>query len=124
MARPITMLAVFLLAMSLFSQVLISSGVAATIGLDAQVGGQQATDRVTETAEGNVETGAPTGDTLFGLYNVLASTLSDILSIFNPGMQMLDNVGVPSPIVNGLLMPLVSLVKVVGIISFLRGWDL
>jgi len=103
---------------------LISTGVAATIGLDTEVGGEAASDEVTETANSEVESGAATGDTLFGLYNVLGTQLSDILGIFNPGLRMLDNAGVPSPIINILLMPLASLVKVVGVISFLRGWDL
>lgn len=124
MARPITLLAVFFLTLSLFSQMLISTGVAATIGLDTQVGGDGAADEVTKTAESQVESGAATGDTLFGLYNVLATQVSDILGIFNPGLRMLENAGVPGPIINGLLMPIVSLVKFVGIVSFLRGWDL
>jgi hypothetical protein len=123
-ARPITLLAVFFLTLSLFSQLLISTGVAATIGLSTEVGGAQASDEVTETAQSEVESGAATGDTLFGLYNVLATQVSDILGIFNPGLRMLENAGVPSPIINGFLMPIVSLVKFVGIVSFLRGWDL
>jgi len=124
MARPITTLTVFLLAFSLFSGMLIETGVAATIGLSSEVGGQNAADEVTDTAQGEVESGAATGDTLFGLYNVLANQLGNILSIFNPGMTMLDNAGVPSPLINQFLKPLVSLVKVIGVISFLRGWDL
>jgi CheY-specific phosphatase CheX len=117
-------LAVFFLSLSLFSQMLISTGVAATIGLDGQVGGENAAEEVTDTTESEVESGAATGDTLFGLYNVLASQVSEVLGIFNPGLRMLDNAGVPDPIINGFLMPIVSLVKFVGIVSLLRGWDL
>ena len=124
MARPITTLAIFFLALSLFSQMLMATGVAATIGLETEIGGDQASDEVTQTAEGELESGATSGDTLFGLYNVLASQVSNILGIFNPGLQMMDNAGVPSPIVNMLLMPIVSLVKFIGIVSLLRGWDL
>jgi len=124
MARPITTLAIFFLALSLFSQLLLTTGVAATVGLDAQIGGQDASDEVTKEAEGQVESGATSGDTLFGLYNVLATQVENLLGIFNPGLRMMDNAGVPSPIVNILLMPLASLVKFIGIVSLLRGWDL
>jgi len=124
MSRPITTLAIFFLSLSLFSQMLLATGVAATIGLDANIGGDNAADEVTETAEGEVESGATSGDTLFGLYNVLATQVSNVLGIFNPGLRMMGNAGVPSPIINMLLMPIVSLIKFIGIVSLLRGWDL
>lgn len=124
MARPITTLAIFFISLSLFAQLLLTSGVAATLGLQTQIGGDEATAEVTQSAEGQVETGAPTGDTLFGLYNVLTSQLKDILAIFNPGLDMMANAGVPDVIIYNLLMPIVSIIKIIGIISFLRGWDL
>lgn len=124
MARPIVTLAVFFLAFSLFSQLLISTGVAATIGIDARIGGQDATDEVTKTANDDLKSGAPTGETLFGMYNVLTGTLTDILAIFNPGLRMLSNAGMPDYLIEGFLMPLVSLIKIIGVMSFLRGWDL
>lgn len=124
MARPMVTMAVFLLAFSLFGQMLMSTGVAATIGLDTNVGGEETTDEVTKAAEEDVETGSSTGDTLFGLYNVLGVQIGNILDILNPGMTMLKNAGVPAPIVNSLLQPLATVIKAIGVISFLRGWDL
>jgi len=124
MARPITTLAIFFLSLSLFSQMLLATGVAATVGINGNLGGQDAANEVTSTAEGQVESGASSGDTLFGLYNVLATQVSNVLGIFNPGLRMMDNAGVPSPIINMLLMPIVSLIKFIGIVSLLRGWDL
>jgi len=124
MARPITLLAVFLISFSLFSQMLISTGVAATLGLNTAVGGEDATENAVTKSEDKVDTGASTGDTLFGLYNVGASQLKSILGVFNPGLKMMGNAGVPSPIVEGMLMPIVTIVKFIGVLSFLRGWDL
>ena len=128
MARPITLLAVFLLSLSLFSQLLLSTGVAAAIGIDSRVGGQEAADEAVKETE-NVRSGSPTGSTLFGMYNVLASQVAGILQILNPGLRMMYNIGVPAAIVGGpntigFLPPLFSLVKGIGIISFLRGWGL
>ena len=124
MARPITTLAIFFLSLSLFSGVLISSGVAATIGIDGNVQNNQAADQVQDNVTQATQTGSPGDQTLFGLYNVLATQLSKVLGIFNPGLVLLSNAGVPDFLVNGLLIPVVSLVKFIGIVSFLRGWDL
>jgi len=124
MARPMVTMAVFLLAFSLFGQMLMSTGVAATIGIDTNVGAEETTSEVTAAANESTETGSSTGDTLFGLYNVLSVQIGDILNILNPGMTMLENAGVPDPIVNSLLQPLATVIKAIGIISFLRGWDL
>ena len=124
MARPITTLAIFFLSLSLFSGLLVSTGVAETIGLDGQVQESQAADDV----EGNVtqatQTSSPGGETLFGLYNILANQLAKVLGIFNPGLVLLGNIGVPDFLINGFLIPIVSLIKFIGIVSFLRGWDL
>jgi len=124
MSRPITTLAIFLLTFSLFSQMLVSTGVAATIGIDAQVSDGEINETVTEETEGEVTTGASSGNTLFGLYNQVTTQIQNILSIFNPGMTMLGNAGVPDPIVETLLKPLATLVKFIGLVSLVRGWDL
>jgi len=130
MARPVTLLAIFFFSLSLFSGTLQTTGVAADLGLTNNVGGGEAADEVRATAE-NAETGAPTGSTLFGLYNVLGGQLSNILSIFNPGMRMLFNAGAPAwlvgnPFTNeiGFLPPIASVIKLIGVMSFLRGWGL
>jgi len=128
MARPITLLAFFFLSLSVFSTLLTGTGVAETLGLNERVGGEDAADDIRSETE-SVETGAPTGSTLFGSYNVLASKINDLLGIINPGLRMLYNAGVPASIVGGpqtigALPVLVSFVKIIGLISFFRGWGL
>jgi hypothetical protein len=103
---------------------LISTGVAATLGLNTAVGAEKATDQAVSTADDKADSGAPTGDTLFGLYNVLSTQLGKILGVLNPGLEMLKNAGVPKPIIDSFLIPIVTVVKFIGIVSFLRGYDL
>jgi len=128
MARPITLMAFFLIAISLFSGFLQSSGVAATLHLDQRVGGEDAV-KDARSSTNDIDTGAPTGDTLFGMYNVLTKQLANVLGIINPGLRMLYNAGAPAEFVGGpntvgLLPPLATFVKAIGIMSFIRGWGL
>jgi len=128
MSRPITVLAFFFIALSLFSGTLYSTGVADTLHLDQRTGGGDAVKDARDTAT-SVESGAPTGQTLFGMYNVLSDQLASLFGIFNPGLRMLYNAGGPAwlfggPATIGLLPPLASFVKFIGIVSFLRGWGL
>jgi len=128
MARPVTTAALFFIALSLFSGTLQATGVAEALHLDQRVGGGEAQQEAVQQGD-NLETGAPTGQTLFGMYNVLADQLSGILAIFNPGLRMLYNAGVPAFLVGGpgtigLLPPIATFVKVIGVMSFLRGWGL
>lgn len=121
-------MAFFLIALSLFSGFLQSTGVAETLHLDQRVGGDKAVDKA-RSATDSVDTGAPTGSTLFGMYNVLSKQLANVLGIINPGLRMLYNAGVPAEFVGGpstvgLLPPLATFVKGIGVISFIRGWDL
>lgn len=125
MRRQMIFLAFFFISLSLFSQMLVSTGVASDLGLDARAGGDDAVDDV-RSETGDTDTGAPTGSTLFGLYNVLSSQLASVLGVINPGLRMLYNVGVPAFLVGGpstvgLLPPLATFVKFVGIVMFLRG---
>jgi hypothetical protein len=128
MARPVTLLAFGLLALSVWAGFLTSTGIAADIGLDARLSGDEIQDQAQSATE-DVETGAPTGNTLFGLYNVLSDQLGTLFGIINPGLRLLYNAGVPASIVGGpntigLLPPLTSFIKAIGVISFLRGWGL
>jgi hypothetical protein len=114
-------LVVFFLALNLFSGMLITSGIADDIGIGsaAEVGGDDRADQATQEAR-NVSTGAPTGQTLFGMYNVLAETLGQIRVIVLGGPQMLGNAGVPGFItrpMEGLML----MAYAVGLIRFLRG---
>lgn len=125
MARPIITLAIFFISLSLFSGMLSATGVAEDLGLNSRLSGGEAADDAASQAQ-NVNTGAPTGSTLFGMYNVLSSQLATLLGIFNPGLRMLFNAGVPAFIVGGpntigLLPPLATIVQFWGIARFLRG---
>lgn len=119
--KIIEVLVVFFLSMNLFSGMLISTGAAADIGLgqSPEVGG----DDEAETSEGAVEeivTGVPTGETLFGMYNVLARTVGQLRTIVLGGPAMLNAAGVPGFIT----LPMESMMAVVygiGIIKLLRG---
>jgi len=112
---------VFLFALSLAGGLLHSTVVAATLGLNGQLGAQETVENVQNTTKQDVGTGAPTGDTLFGLYNVLGGLLGKILAIINPGLTMLSNAGVPNAFVEGFLIPIATLVKTIGVVYFLRG---
>jgi len=125
MARPVITLALFFISLSLFGQMLATTGVAAHLGIDSRVGGQESIDDATGASE-EVSTGAPTGSTLFGAYNVLSSQLAKILGVINPGLRMLYNAGVPGYIVGGpntigLLPPIATIIQAWGIAKFFRG---
>jgi len=123
MARPITTLAVTFLALNLFAGLLMSSGVAAGMGLSTAVGGDKnATDTVNKSEE-QIDTGAPTGSTLFGFYNVLTTGLSAIAGVVTAAPTMLNNAGVPSAITN-LIQSIIALIYAIDIIGFARGYAL
>lgn len=119
--RIIEVMVVFFLAMNLFSGMLISTGVAADIGLDGQVGvgGDDAADQAQNSAE-EISTGAPTGSTLFGMYNVLAKTLGQLRTIAFGGPAMFANAGVPG-FITVPMEAVMAVVYGIGIIKFLRG---
>lgn len=129
MARPVTLLVVFFVGLNLFSGMLASTGVAAMLGIQADVGGDSAVqDRIDENQ--NVSSGAPTGSTLFGMYNVLSSQIASLFGVIYPGLIMLYNAGVPAFIVGngttnpGFLGSMFSILIPIAVVSFLRGWDL
>jgi hypothetical protein len=109
--------------MNLFSGIVMSTGVGAMIGVDTAVGGDEKVDSAVQNAS-EVRSGAPTGSTLFGMYNVLAGGLSQLALPVTAGPQMLHRAGVPGVITNKLLTPLIAIVYALGVISFMRGWGL
>jgi hypothetical protein len=122
MARPVTQLVVFFVALNLFAGVLMSTGVAAMIGIDASVGGNDAVDE--RTGKTNVDTGTGQGDTLFGLRNVIGGQVASLFGVIFPGLEMLRRAGVPGVLIGGFLGPLFSVMLTIGLLSFFRGWDL
>lgn len=123
MARPITTLAIFFLALNLFAGMVMATGIGGMLGLETDLGGDEEVDDAVRES-GNVSSGAPTGSTLFGMYNVLAGLLSTLAAPITAGPTMLRQAGVPEAITNSFLTPLISVVYAIGIISFLRGWGL
>lgn len=123
MARPITLLMIFFLVLNLWAGVLMQTGVAQTIGVETNVGGDAALENTTNEAD-DVSSGAPTGQTLFGMYNVLATGMSALTSITTAGPTMLEQARVLPPVLTGMLKTIFAVVIAVGLISFLRGWDL
>jgi hypothetical protein len=112
---------VFFLVMNLWSGVLIGTGAASDIGLDGKLttGGGEDVENAQD-ATNKIDTGAPTGQTLFGLYNVLAGTLGQIRQVAFGGPAMLYNLGVPGAL-TGMAEVLVGFVYAFAIIKFLRG---
>lgn len=121
MPRAINTMLIFLFGLALFGGLLQSTGIAATLGLNTQLGAQEAANEVRSVANEDVTTGAPTGDTLFGLYNVLGGRIGELLGFINPGLTILSNAGVPDVFMEGFLIPLATLVKSLGVVYFLRG---
>lgn len=122
MSRPVTTLVVFFIAFNLFAAMLSATGAAAAIGIDANVGGDDAVDE--QTNRDGVDSGSPTGSTLFGMYNVLSEQLSNFFGVIFPGLDMLNRAGVPGYVTGMFLGPLFSIVIFIDIVSFLRGWGL
>lgn len=123
MARPVTALVVFFLAMNLFAGMLGATGTDAMLGIDSDVGAGQATDDLQQQTN-NVESGTSTGSTLFGMYNVLAGQISGFFHYIFPGLDMLHRAGTPGWITAGFLAPLFSVAIFVDVVSFFRGWGL
>ncbi len=123
MARPVTLLVVFFLGFNLFAGMLTATGVDAVIGVDADVGENQQAQNLQDNAD-QVSTGSSLGGTLFGMYNVLASSVGDFFNYVFPGLAMLARAGVPGYITGGFLGPIFTFLIAVDVISFLRGWGL
>lgn len=100
-----------------------STGVAGMLGLDTEVGGDEKVDSAVNNAS-EIRSGAPTGSTLFGMYNVLTDVLSTLALPITAGPMMLRRAGVPTVLTDALLQPIIAIVYALGIISFLRGWGL
>lgn len=117
----IMLLVVFFMGMNVFAGMLITSGAAADIGLEGQVyvGGDENVDTASDELD-SVSSGDETGNTLFGMYNVLARTLGELRAVAFGGPQMLANAGVPT-VITGPLTMIIGVVYGVGVLKFLRG---
>jgi len=122
MARPVTTLVVFFLAFQLFAVMLSGTGAAGAIGVDVEVGEDSAANDLTDQNE--LPTGSPSGGTLFGMYNVIGGFLSSIYDFVFPGLRMLNRAGVPMWITDRFLGDMFSLLIVIDVAAFVRGYDI
>lgn len=121
MAKPVTVLVVFFVALNLFSGMLIATGVDTALGLDTQVGEDEAVD--TQTSNDNVSGGTGTGETLTNLRNVLANQFASIIGVIFPGLAMLQRAGVPLYITN-FLGGIFGILTPIAVIRFFRSGEL
>lgn len=123
MAKVLPVLAIFALGLSVFSGLLVQTGAAATMGISPSVGGQDEVDQATSQAEG-FKSGAPTGSTLFGMYNVVSGVYSTLALPVTGLPNMLKLAGTPAPITNRIIQPILVVIYALGVASFLRGFNL
>jgi hypothetical protein len=123
MARPTTVLVIFLVSLNLVAGIVTAQGIDTLIGVDATVGEDQAIDNAASSTK-NVSTGNSIGDTLFGMYNVLATGVSNVYGTIYPALNMLDRAGVAGYIVYGILGNLFTFVIFFDVALFLRRGDL
>jgi len=122
MAKLLPTLAVLALSVNLFATLLVSSGAAATMGINPAVGGDDKVDEAKSEA-GDIQSGAPTGSTLFGMYNVVSDAVSAIAAPVVALPDMLSRLGAPSVLTN-MMKTVLGVVYGLGIISLLRGYSL
>ena len=120
MARPSTILVVFVVTMNVMAGAMLAMGVPAAMGLDNQI--HDSDDVPTET-EDNLPTGSGVGGTLFGMYNVLTQQAQGLFSAIFPALEMIRRAGVPAPLTaaGGSLM---SFIIIFDVLSYIRGWGL
>jgi len=116
-----TTLVVFFVAFNLFAGVMVSTGVADMLGMDASVGEDSAVDGVADGQD--LDTGSATDGTLFGSNNVIGAQLTNIFGVVFPGLRMLERAGTPNFITGAILGPLFSLFTVFSVASFVRGYS-
>jgi hypothetical protein len=122
MASVMRALVVFFVAFNLFAGAVMATGTDAMLGLDTNVGGDDAVSA--QTSDQDIPTGSATDGTLFGSYNVLTAQIAGFFETVFPGLSMLSRAGVPGFITTGILGPLFSLFSFVALVSFFRGYDL
>ncbi len=123
MAKPVTLLVVFFVSLNLFAGVMMSTGVAGMLGLDATVGEDDAVNKRVQNGQ-NVTSGTSTGGTLFGMYNVLSQQVGGFYNVIYPGLHMLERAGVPTYITDDILGNVFSIMIFISVVSFLRGYNL
>lgn len=134
MARPSTILVVFMISVNAFAGMTIAMEIDEALGLNTELGQCNEVD-VDNPREGceeyaeaeqqtqNVNTGSSLGDTLFGMYNTLARGVGSIYKTVYPGLDLMSRAGVHDRIVM-YLGHVFSFVIAFDIMSYVRGWGL
>lgn len=120
--RVSVQIVLFLIFFNAGAQMIISAGVAADLGIDPHVSESDELDQAEQEAN-NFDTGSGFGDTLFGMYNALADTVTTILNAIFPGLAMLKAAGVPGFFADFIFAG-ASLYSALDLIGFLRSGGL
>jgi len=123
MARPSTVLVIFVVALNLITAVLAAQGVFAMLGVAGDISSQQTVTEASTQAD-SVATGNGVGGTLFGLYNTLAGAVGGVYDVIYPALNTFERAGVPAYITEGILGNLFTLIIFFDIASYIRGFDL
>jgi len=115
-----TQLTLFFIAFNAFGGILITSGVAGDLGINAETGDPEQLEKATA-VEPNL--GNDVGGTLFGMYNQLTRQLGTIFYSVAPGFKMLKSF-LPDIWIDALLSPIASVIVAKDLIGFARGTDL
>jgi len=128
MPRATTIFIVFFVAMNLFAGVFLSTGIAASLGMDDRI---QQSDQVSDTVDdrraedgAEIDTGAGTGATLFGMYNAVLGGFIGLFEGVLPALKLLAYAGVPSWITGTLIGGMFGIVASIDGLSYVRGFDL
>lgn len=119
--RISTQLVLFFIFFNAGAGMLVSTGVAADLGIDAQTNAPDQLDQASNAAE-NARPGQA-GATLFGLYTRLSNVVQTIYNTLFPGMAMLKRTPVPGFFIDFVSSGL-SIIAFVNVASFLRGAEL
>lgn len=120
MARPVTTLVIFFLCLNTWAVTLAETGAADELGIETDVGHEQL---VTELDNKDVPSGSGIGETLFGLYNMLAGFINGVFTFATAGTSMLGNIGVPGHYVT-MLETIFGVLTIIDLVSFYKGWGL
>jgi hypothetical protein len=122
MPKVMTQLAIFFLLLNLSIGVLTQTGVAADLGMQTTVAGDERIEQANETAR-SIEPGTESQDTLFGMYTRVTNAISTILGTVTAGPTMLKQLGFPKAITD-MLGILFVVIYGLGLAQFIRGFNL
>jgi hypothetical protein len=122
MARIMTLLAIFFLLINVWSGVLVSSGIAADMGMSPPTAGDEQVDTAESSAK-DISTGTESKDTLFGLYQQVTNAIGSVFSTLTAGAAILGQIGVPDVFTRAIEI-FIFVIYGLGLAQFVRGFDL